>query len=111
MPCNDPQQWEHASCGCAQVCELTEAVLTLTEQVRMLRQSLDELEQDVGWAIRTRVLDRLPPPSPTRVTSFPIDPLAEDFDEQLNKVRPENLPTSAMVEPTPTQPRRQARLW
>ena len=90
MPANSEQTWEHAMSE--EVVELTEAVLTLTEQVRMLRLSLDEIEQELGWAIRTRVLDRLPPPSPTRVTSMPLDPLAEDFHERVNAISPADLP-------------------
>jgi len=45
-----------------QIEDLTSTVLTLTEQVRCLRHAIDEVEQELGWAIRTRVIDRLPPP-------------------------------------------------
>lgn len=41
-----------------QIADLTEAVLTLTDQVRCLRLSVDEIEQELGWT----VLDRFPPP-------------------------------------------------
>ena len=52
----------------------------------MLRQAVDEIGEELGWAIRTRVLDRLPPPSPTRLSSFPLDPLADDFHDRVNAV-------------------------
>lgn len=47
--------------------ELTLAVQALTDQVRMLRQAVDEIGDELGWAIRKRVIpELLPPPSPSR---------------------------------------------
>src|SRR5690349_21087564 len=50
-----------------QLADLTEAVRTLTDQVRCMRLAIDEIESELDWAIRTKVLDRLPPPE------FPCD--------------------------------------
>jgi len=74
MPVGFDQEWEHATS--AQVCDLTDAVLTLTEQVRMLRLAVDEIGEELGWAIRTRVLDQLPPLSaakPLVIKSAAVD--------------------------------------
>lgn len=104
----DPE-WEHATSE--QVCDLTDAVLTLTEQVRLLRLAVDEIGADLGWAIRTRVLDRLPPPSATRITSLPLDPLADDFYEQVNALTAADLPADEPAPQAPPPPRRQSSLW
>jgi hypothetical protein len=47
--------------------ELTTAVQVLTDQVRCLRLAIDEIEAELGWAIRTRVIPQLR--SPSLVTS------------------------------------------
>jgi hypothetical protein len=43
--------------------ELTIAVQGLTDQVRCLRLAIDEIEAELGWAIRNRVIPQLQPPS------------------------------------------------
>jgi len=103
------QEWEHVSAE--QVCDLTDAVLTLTEQVRMLRLAVDEIGAELGWAIRTRALDRLPPPSPIRITSLPLDPLAEDFHEQINAVDPSSISHDDSGTDYVPSSRRQTHLW
>jgi hypothetical protein len=62
--------------------EFAGAVLTLTEQVRCLRLAVDEIEQELGWAIRAKVLDRLPRPQ------FPCDerlPLVSPGEEPIKE--------------------------
>ncbi len=66
MPSREPKK-KVVPPSADQIVELTEAVITLTEQVRCLRLAVDEIEQELGWAIRTKVLDRLPRPQ------FPCD--------------------------------------
>lgn len=85
------QQVETHSVSTESVHELTDAVLSLTDQVRMLRLAVDEIEQELGWAIRTRVLDNFPTSPPTRITSLPLDPLCEDFHRHVNAVQPADL--------------------
>ena len=65
--------------------ELTLTVAKLTEQVRMLRQAVDEIGDELGWAIRNRVIAQVHPP-PFHLTSFPLDPLMENFGKQVNAV-------------------------
>ena len=109
MPTSINQERERASSD--QVCDLTDAVLILTEQVRMLRLAVDEIGEELGWAIRTRVLDRLPPPSPARITSLPLDPLAENFHEHINAVTPADLPADELPVSSATIRRRQSHFW
>jgi hypothetical protein len=53
--------------------ELTFAVQALTDQVRCLRLAIDEIEAELGWAIRTRVLPQLQPPSFTTLQTSPSE--------------------------------------
>jgi hypothetical protein len=101
-----------------ELAELTGAVLTLTEQVRCLRLAVDEIEAELGWAIRTKVLDRLPPPQ------FPCDERLwlnspTDTDEAIEHVcDPDDLPVDELPAvpasppiPARSTPHRQSNLW
>lgn len=96
-----------------QVNDLTDAVMSLTEQVRMLRQAVDEIGDELGWAIKNRVV--MVPPIESqfpRLTSFPIDPLAEDFHERVNAVRPSELgPDETHKAVSTPSSGKQASLW
>jgi hypothetical protein len=74
--------------------ELTLAVNSLTDQVRMLRQAVDEIGDELGWAIRNRVIPELLPPV-IPITSMPVDPLADDFCQRVNEVPREISPSAA----------------
>ena len=90
-------------------------MVSLTEQVRVLRQAVDEIGDELGWAIRNRVvalqpLEALSPPP--RIKSFPADAATEDFHDRINAIRPEDLPKEESAAlPTQPRPRRQAHLW
>lgn len=95
-----------------QIDDLTQATISLTEQVRMLRHAVDEIGDELGWAIRNRVMtvESLESYS-QRITSLPTDPAAEDFHERVNAVTAADLPE---VEAGPSQARssrQQSRLW
>src|SRR5438874_9768159 len=79
-----------------QIADLTDAVLTLTDQVRCLRLAVDEIEQELGWAIRTKVLDRLPPPQ------FPCDARLElpESVDHVNGFEHTSDPEDELPEPT-----------
>ena len=95
-----------------QVEDLTQAVLSLTEQVRVLRQAVDEIGDELGWAIRNRVVVIQPlEPQSRRITSFPLDPLAEDFHERVNAVTPADIPADDAMAPGIPSPCKQSRLW
>ncbi len=95
-----------------QVEDLTQAVVSLTEQVRVLRQAVDEIGDELEWAIRNRVVMVKPIEFPQpRITSFPVDPLAEDFHERVNAVTAADLPPDADSIPASSTPRKQALFW
>jgi hypothetical protein len=93
-----------------QIAELTKAVITLTEQVRCLRLAVDEIEQELGWAIRTKVLDRLPPPQ------FPCDEQlwpnsSEEGLDEIEHVSDVLHDFENETSVLPTHPQRQHKLW
>jgi hypothetical protein len=104
-----------------QVEQLTDAVLVLTEQVRCLRLSVDEIEAELGWTIRRKILEPNQSPFPCDA-SLLHDVLAE-ADQQWEHVRagqqrPTYQPPTGLTEtgaapedPSPTPARRQSRLW
>jgi hypothetical protein len=64
---------------------LLAAIETLSEEVRVLRDAIDELRDEFTWAVRNR--EPPPPVSPfVPLTSLPRDPLAADFGERINRV-------------------------
>ena len=72
----------------------TEQVLTsddiasLRDEVRLLRQVLDELREELSWA-NNNAIDPLPQVRPVRITSMSLDPTAPDF--QVNTVDEETI--------------------
>jgi len=115
-----------------QVHDLTQAVISLSEQVRVLRQAVDEIGDELGWAIRNRVVFVEPiDATARRIRSMPLDPTAPDFHERVNAIDPdriggiehacdpEELSADKNTEvshpspdlPFPTTERRQAKLW
>lgn len=84
----------------SQLKRLIDAVEAVAGQLHVLRQVLDEIREEVQWAIRN---DRLRcPPHVCRVTSMPADPLAPEWAERLNELTPTDLPA---VEASPGPPR------
>jgi hypothetical protein len=67
----------------------TEQVLTsddiasLRDEVRLLRQVLDELREELSWA-NNNAIDPLSQVRPVRITSMSLDPTSPDF--QVNTV-------------------------
>lgn len=81
--------------------ELAEVVEALTAEVRVLRQAVDELREEIQYATRN-LIDRPVPPLPhRRIVSMPLDPLADDFGERLNAVTPDDLPEDDSAAQTP----------
>jgi len=69
---------------------LAEAVLSLQDEIHTLRISIDELRDDVVWAVRNALAST--PNAPFQLTSMPCDPTAADFGAGVNKLRPSDLP-------------------
>lgn len=97
-----------------QIADLTEAVITLTEQVRCLRLSVDEIESELGWAIRTQVLDRLPAPQYPCDARFELhgqDDPSRSFEHACD---PPDEGSESVIDPftlSSANLSRQAKLW
>ena len=68
------------------------AIERLTDELRVLRETLDEIRQDMDYVIRNGKLGCSYLPPGFRLTSCAADPTAEDFAEQLNALTPSDLP-------------------
>lgn len=71
---------------------LVAAVERLTAEMRVLRQVLDEIREDLQYALRNCTGANHDRPPFRHITSMPIDPCADDFAAQLNKYTPAELP-------------------
>ncbi len=84
----------------------TEQVLTsddiasLRDEIRLLRQILDELREEFSWA-NNNAIDLPPEVRPVRITSMSLDATARDFqvntvdDETIARLRDENTSTQS----------------
>lgn len=82
-----------------------------TEEIGVLRDSIDESRELYEWAWRNRQGEA----PPVQLTSLPLDPAATDFAERVNRVVHQDLPefefageTGSMVEATALRPREHA---
>ena len=74
--------------------DLAEAVSGLRDEVRVLREAIDDLRTELQHALRNWGNDRWEPVArDRRITSMPRDPGAADFAKRLNTVGPGALPT------------------
>ena len=63
---------------------LTIEVENLKDEVRVLRDVMDEIREDLEWLVRNlRIADD---PRPLQLKSFPLDPTADDFHQRINEV-------------------------
>lgn len=69
-----------------------DAIDVVAAQLQVLQATIDEIEEDLQWALRRHQVRR---PRPiVHITSMPLDPLAKDFGKQVNRLKPEDLPPS-----------------
>lgn len=80
----------------SQVTALTEAVNRLNQQVQVLTEILDEVRDDLQWAISNREEFRCSP-QPFHVTSMPKDPCVSDFHKRVDRVSAKDLPSEELV--------------
>jgi len=74
--------------------DLAEVVAAFTDEVRVLRQAIDDLREEIRYAANN-LLDRPEPPLPhhhRRIVSVPLDPTANDFAGLVNAVSASDLP-------------------
>lgn len=72
--------------------EIAESVDRLTAELRVIRDVLDDLRTELQYIVRNpgeyRVVESM---ERFRVTSLPLDPAAEDFEERVNAVPTETV--------------------
>jgi len=66
--------------------QLSEEVCRLHQEIRVLRDVLAELVEDVQWAIRNGIVPSEVHGERFRLTSMPTDPCTEDFHARVNEV-------------------------
>lgn len=80
--------------------ELAASVEALAAEVRVLREAIDELREEIQYATNN-LFDRPEPPLPhRRITSMPQDPTANNFGERLNAYTSDELPADDASERT-----------
>lgn len=77
-----------SSNGAAELDELTDAVVGLSEEVRVLRQAVDDLREEIQWAARNLVDPDQGSLANRRIRTMPLDPCAADFAERVNATAP-----------------------
>lgn len=73
------------------------------DELSAIREALDGIRDDVAWWLRNHRQEQWLPVQP--ITSMPLDPLAQDWAERLNKVTAADLPDNA----SPNRPERLQR--
>jgi len=72
--------------------ELAESVDRLTAELRVVRDVLDDLRIELQYLVRNPGVYRVAEPTERlRVTSLPLDPAAEDFEQRVNAVPTETV--------------------
>jgi hypothetical protein len=80
-------------------------VARLAEELRTLRDAIDEIREELQWANRNA--DDLPghPLHSFRLRSMPTDPAAPDWAERVNAVPPEAIAAAATTNSPEPEPR------
>jgi hypothetical protein len=77
----------------AKVDALALAIERVADELRVIREVMDECREHFEWAVNN---DRLRcPPTVMHVTSLPKDPLAPDFGERINACTAADLPADS----------------
>jgi len=72
--------------------QLIESVDRLRQEVELLRLVVDELREELQYIVRNPGEYRVPETiERLRVTSLPLDPAADDFDQRVNAVPEETI--------------------
>jgi hypothetical protein len=69
--------------------QLLATIRELSQEVRVLREAVDELREELQWSNRNP-LPHNPPSSRFVLTSMPLDPAAEDWE--INRLTANDLP-------------------
>ncbi len=79
----------------------------LREELSVVRQRLDEIQDELEWAIQNYGVTEHVTATPRRITSLPLDPCSPHRAEQVNRVSAAELPAESR-DPTP---KRRGRLF
>ena len=74
-----------------QLADLPATVKRLTQELVVLRTVMDEIREDIVWAVRDAP-DSLSTLGARRINSMALDPCAPDWSERLNRLSPSDLP-------------------
>jgi hypothetical protein len=74
----------------------------LREELAVVRQVLDEIQQELEWANRNSPDREQVAATYRRITSMPLDPCAPDWAERVNQYSAADLPADVR-DPTPRQ--------
>ena len=88
--------------GAEAMSRLADGVERVGDELRVVRDVLDEVREEFVWAVRN---DRFRcPPHIVHLTSMAANPLAADFGERLNRLKPEDLSLDqSPPDPLPTR--------
>ena len=74
---------------------IADAMEKLAGEVEILRGVIDRLQDDLAWALNNDRFQRenyqREPVRPMQLISMPLDPRAPDWNERINRIRPEDL--------------------
>jgi len=88
-----------------QVESMTAEVSRLADEVRVLRDAINDLREELQYAVR----NNKPLPPPLHITSMPLDPTTPDFHQRVNAVPTEQIKAMrrslADESPSPVQQR------
>lgn len=85
---------------------LGEKVGNVEHELASLRQTLDEIRDDIAWWMKNNQKDEWQPIQP--ITSMPADSLAPDWAQRLNRYSPKDLSTPLAASQSPTRPAERA---
>ena len=91
----------------AHIEQLTEQVSRLTDALRVVKDAIDDLRDDLEYAVR----NKQPLPPPLHITSMPHDPTVPDFHARLNAVKFEQPSADHPQNETPIRGTQQQSLW
>jgi hypothetical protein len=91
----------------SQVESLTSEVGRLADEVRVLRDAIDDLRIELEYVTQNRE----PPPAPFQLTSMPLDPTAPDFHDRVNAVKARDIHNEPLAETGEIRAARQRSFW
>ncbi len=83
----------------------------LQEELAIARQMLEEIQDDLAWAIMNHSGRDHVAPAPLPITSMPLDPCVPDWAERLNRFSVADLPVDARAELCMPVPKQQGQLF